>query len=127
MNLGTIWSDAEVKALIAVWGDCKIQEQLDGAVRNKTIFVAISDQLKEQGVERDWNQCRAKVKNLKSEYRSVKDSNNRTGKGRKTCKFFEELDSVLGTGQHQSLLSCLIPLAGLLSPRQLKTATPRRR
>ena len=29
-------------------------------------------------------------------YRTVKDHNNETGRGRKTCKFFEELDEILG-------------------------------
>ena len=37
----SVWSDNEVKALIAIWGGTKIQEELDGAVRNKTIFTNI--------------------------------------------------------------------------------------
>ena len=37
-----MWSDAEVSALIAVWGEANIQEQLDGASRNQTIFVNIA-------------------------------------------------------------------------------------
>ena len=41
-------------------------------------------------------QCKAKIKNLKAEYRVVKDHNNGTGRGRKTCKFFSELDEILG-------------------------------
>ena len=36
-----------------------------------------------------------KSKNLKAEYRKVKD-NGETGRGRKTCKFYSELDSILG-------------------------------
>ena len=35
---GIAWSNNEVKALIAIWSDDKIQEQLDGAVRNKAVF-----------------------------------------------------------------------------------------
>ena len=41
-------------------------------------------------------QCRNKVKNLTKHYREVKDNNKETGRGRKTCKFFEELDLILG-------------------------------
>jgi len=37
----TTWTDKEVQALISIWGNSKIQEQLDGAVRNKTIYVEI--------------------------------------------------------------------------------------
>ena len=96
MNRGTIWSDDEVRALIHVWGDGKIQEELDGAKRNKPIFVTLSKRMQEQGYNRDWQQCRAKIKNLKGEYRAVKDYNNGTGRGRKTSKFFRELDEILG-------------------------------
>ncbi len=32
---GAVWSDKEVKALIEIWGESDIQEELDGAVRNK--------------------------------------------------------------------------------------------
>ena len=63
-NRGALWSDCEVRALIAVWGESNVQEELDGAVRNKVVFVAISDKLLQQGYNRDWQQCRTKVKNL---------------------------------------------------------------
>ena len=95
-NRGCAWSDDEVKALIAVWGEGNIQEELDGAVRNKTVFMNISKKLSESGHDRDWQQCRVKVKNLKKNYRDVKDHNGETGRGRKTCKFFKELDAILG-------------------------------
>ena len=32
---GVSWSDDEVKTLLAIWGEGKVQEELDGAVRNK--------------------------------------------------------------------------------------------
>ena len=95
MNRGTIWYDEEIRALIRIWGDGKIQDELDGAKRNKTIFVDISKRVQELGYNRNWQQCRAKIKNLKGEYRAVKDHNNGTGRGRKT-KFFSELDEILG-------------------------------
>ena len=34
-NRGAAWSDTEVKALIAIWGEGNVQEELDGAIRNK--------------------------------------------------------------------------------------------
>ena len=37
-----------------------------------------------------------KVKNLKQDYKIVKDHNGVTGNGRQTCKFFEKLDAILG-------------------------------
>ena len=34
----SIWSNAEVKTLIAVWGEGNVQEELDETVRNKKII-----------------------------------------------------------------------------------------
>ena len=96
MNRGTLWADDEVLTLIHVWGNDKIQKELDGATRNKVIFDKISEEMKKEGYNRDWQQCKAKIKNLKGEYRAVKDHNNGSGRGRKTCKFFSELDAILG-------------------------------
>ena len=96
INRGNVWADKEVKALLTIWGDSKIQEELDGAVRNKVVFVNIAKQLQDHGYERDWKQCRAKIKNLKTKYREVKDNNGGTGRGRKSCKFYLELDEILG-------------------------------
>ncbi len=95
-NRGTAWSDCEVRVLIGIWGENDIQEELDGAIRNKIVYEQIAKKMREQGYERDIIQCRNKIKNLKKDYRTAKDNNNETGRGRKTCKFFNELDSILG-------------------------------
>ena len=96
MSRGSTWSDAEVSVLITVWGEADVQEQLDGATRNQTIFANIAKKLKESGYDRDWQQCRAKIKNLKAEYKKVKDHNGVTGNGRKSFKFYQKLDEILG-------------------------------
>ena len=93
---GVSWSDDDVKALLAIWGEDKVQEELDGAVRNKVVFVGIAKKMRELGYEGDWQQCKVKIKNLKSIYRDIKDHNGETGRGRKTCKFYKELDEILG-------------------------------
>ena len=59
-NRGCAWSEDEIKALLAVWGESNVQEELDGAVRNKTVFLNISKKMIELGHERDWQQCRVK-------------------------------------------------------------------
>ena len=61
-NRGTTWTDREVKALLSIWGDTKIQGELDGAVRNQVAYKHIAQQLKDQqGINRNWKQCRAKI------------------------------------------------------------------
>lgn len=93
---GSRWLDEETKTLISLWGEDNIQCQLDGAVRNKTIYQKIAKLMKDHGYTRDWVQCRNKIKNLKKDYRIVKDNNDETGRARKTCKYFDELDVILG-------------------------------
>ena len=61
MNHGTLWSDEEVRDLIHLWGDDKIQQELDGVSRNKPIFVGIAKKIDEKGYKRDWQQCKAKI------------------------------------------------------------------
>jgi hypothetical protein len=52
---GSLWSDEEVRVL----------EELDGAVRNKVIYQDISKKLHEQGYNREWEQCKTKIKKNK--------------------------------------------------------------
>ncbi len=46
MNRGTYWSDKEIKTVIAIWGATDLQQQLDGAVRNKVIYEKIAQEMK---------------------------------------------------------------------------------
>ena len=119
-NRGTTWEDKEVKALLTIWGDTKIQEELDGAVRNKVIYERIAKRLQEQGYERNWKQCRAKIKNLKTKYREIKDNNKKTGRGRKSCKFFKELDKILGH-RPASVPSALLDTGDTLSESEAES------
>ncbi|XP_074132255.1 bifunctional phosphoribosylaminoimidazole carboxylase/phosphoribosylaminoimidazole succinocarboxamide synthetase isoform X2 [Sminthopsis crassicaudata] len=91
---GKHWTEEEVKALLTVWSEKNIKKQLYRTLRNKGIFIYIAKRLQEKGIFRDWKQCRAKYKNLKYEYRTVKYAHN-SGDGSKTMKFFRELDAIL--------------------------------
>ncbi|XP_074085471.1 uncharacterized protein LOC141517907 isoform X2 [Macrotis lagotis] len=91
---GKHWTEEEVKALLTVWSEKNIRKQLYGTLRNKGIFIYIAKRLQEKGIFRDWKQCRAKYKNLKYEYRTVKFAHN-SGDDSKTMKFFHELDAIL--------------------------------
>ena len=69
------WSEAETRALIAVWGEADVQGQLDSVKRNKGIYQRIAAELSTQGWTKSWKQCRVKVKNLTQRYRKVRISN----------------------------------------------------
>ncbi|KAK1175947.1 multifunctional protein ADE2 isoform X1 [Acipenser oxyrinchus oxyrinchus] len=92
---GKHWTEEEVKALLTVWSEKRVQNYLHGATRNKAMFIYISNRLQEFGVFRDWKQCRAKYKNLKYEYRTVKYAHHNSGELGKSMKFFKELDAIL--------------------------------
>ena len=90
------WSDSEVINLIELWGEEGIQEQLEGAKRNKHVFEKLGRELKKTGSDKTAEQCRAKIKKLKLDYRKIKDKHNKTGEGRSTWKYFDTMDAVLG-------------------------------
>ena len=90
------WSDSEVLHLIELWGEEGVQEQLEGAKRNKHVYEKIAKGMRERGSDKTGVQCRAKMKKLKLDYRKIKDTHGKTGRGRSTWKFFNKLDAVLG-------------------------------
>ena len=65
------WTNAETKALIDLWGEQNVQEQLDNVRRNKDVYEKIARGMAEQGYNKSWKQCRVKVKNLTQRYRKV--------------------------------------------------------
>lgn len=91
---GKHWTVPEVRALIGIWSDKSIQQQLEGTVRNKRLFEQIAAKLQKFGIERDWKQCRTKYKNLKHEYKTVRMAQDLGTT--KSMKFFTELDAILG-------------------------------
>ncbi|XP_053878858.1 zinc finger and SCAN domain-containing protein 29-like [Malaclemys terrapin pileata] len=50
----------------------------------------------ERGHDRDALQCRIKVKELWSAYRKARNANGRSGAPPATCRFYKELDAILG-------------------------------
>ena len=52
MGRDSIWTDEEVKTFIGIWGDTRIQKELDGAVRNKSVFKVIAVRMKEAELRR---------------------------------------------------------------------------
>lgn len=96
------WSDDEVQALLSLYAEESIQQQLHGATRNDKVYSCISARLDELDIHRSSKQVREKLKKLKQDYKKIKDHNNRSGCDRKSGKWFERLDAVLGHGSFLS-------------------------
>ena len=65
------WTMEETGALVSIWGQANVQNELDGIARNRTVFEKIAKEMAELGFERTWQQCRTKGKNLTQEFRKV--------------------------------------------------------
>ena len=122
------WTLEETRALISVWGNQRVQSQLDTAFRNRLIYERVEREMRDMGYSRSWEQCRTKIKNLSQRYRKVrclllicavphykyvpsfvqtKDANRISRQGRNSCPFYEELDtssilSTAGAGEHST-------------------------
>lgn len=91
------WTDAEVHYLISIWADEEIQALLESAKRNKVIFERIAKDMAKAGYNKTAEQCRDKIKKLKTKYKKVRDVQQTSGAGRQDWPFFDEMDAVLGT------------------------------
>ena len=106
------WSDREVFLLIKYWGEEGIQYELEGSKRNKHVYERLAAELAKTGSDKTAEQCRAKMKKLKLEYRKVIDKYNKTGEGPSPWRFFNALDRVLGdrpTSQPTAILDTSAP------------------
>ena len=99
MAARNVWTDNETRQLILLWGDARIQAELDDfSVRNDAVHRKLSDSMKEKGFNRDAKQIKTKIKHLREVYRKHKDNINRSGaEAGKPPKFFEEIDVILVT------------------------------
>ncbi|KAG6922346.1 zinc finger and SCAN domain containing 29 [Chelydra serpentina] len=91
-----VWHNTELLDLIAVCGEEAVQSQLRSSRRNFDTFGQISRAMIERGHDRDAMQCRIKVKELRSAYHKAREANNRSGSPPKTCRFYKQLDAILG-------------------------------
>ena len=79
------WNDGEIRVLLDMWGDDKIQESLESSGRNIVVYRRIADRFNrallygEPGTdglpERSAQSCRTKIKSLQQQYKKAKDNN----------------------------------------------------
>ncbi|XP_065433301.1 SRRM2 protein homolog rsr-2-like [Chrysemys picta bellii] len=90
------WTVREVLDLIAIWGEDSVLAELRSKRRNAKTFEKISKGMMERGHNRDSDQCRVKVKELRQAYQKTKEANGRSGSEPRTCRFYAELHAILG-------------------------------
>ena len=67
--------------LITIWSDDAIQAHLKGCRKNSDVYRKIVKELTEAGHNRTLEQCRDKMKKLKTKYKRIKDKQNEMGQG----------------------------------------------
>ncbi|XP_065412980.1 uncharacterized protein LOC135973490 [Chrysemys picta bellii] len=90
------WTVREILDLIAVWGEDSVLAELRSKRRNAKTFEKISKGMMERGHNRDSDQCRVKVKELRQAYQKTKEANGRSGSEPRTCRFYAKLHAILG-------------------------------
>lgn len=121
---GRNWSEEEVDKLISIWSEEGIRRQLENSTRNKNIFVQISRRLLQQGVERDWKQCRTKYKNLKYLYRSLQRGKADIGDPRRIMKYYDQLETILTKSTSSSDMGYMEPFEPAQTSTVVRIARP---
>ncbi|XP_065455314.1 uncharacterized protein LOC135984314 [Chrysemys picta bellii] len=81
------WTEREVWDLLAIWGDESVLAELRSSKRNGKILEKVSKAMKYRGHNRDAQQCRVKIKELRQAYHKAREANGRSG---------AELHAILG-------------------------------
>lgn len=71
-NRNPNWTDAEIIRFLEILQEEDTMKDLM-AQRNKQVFCYVAQRMCSEGADKTWDQCRVKLKNLKSNYRYVKD------------------------------------------------------
>ncbi|KAL3053413.1 hypothetical protein OYC64_005866 [Pagothenia borchgrevinki] len=90
------WSDEDVSARLVIYSEDGIQQLLLKAVSNCKMYQRCSVKLADMGIFHSAHSCRDKIKKLKQDHKQIKDHNNKSGNGRKTSKWYDRLDALLG-------------------------------
>ncbi|XP_067284024.1 uncharacterized protein [Pseudorasbora parva] len=89
-----LWSVDEVRTFLSLVAEERIQRDLNGMTRNEKVFKEVAQLLAAHGYHRTYKQCRDKLKKLKSNYRTIKEHNSRSGSKRSTWKWFDQMDAI---------------------------------
>jgi len=90
-----IWDLEETRALLELLKDQRIFKAIE-SVRTREIYHEIAERLKQAGFNRDWNQIRGRVKNLKFSYKKARALHEEQGQSTLACRFYDDLHLLFG-------------------------------
>lgn len=89
-----LWSSTEVQALLTLWANPAVQQELLLNVRNNTVYSCLSAKMASLGFNKAPQKCREKIKKLKQEYKRIK---NGLQKGGRHSVWFAIMDEVVSS------------------------------
>ncbi|XP_063148749.1 uncharacterized protein LOC134489813 [Candoia aspera] len=92
---GSTWKRAETIALLEIWGEAKIQQQLRFSHHNLDIFEKIAEDLRGHGYCPSATECRTKTKTLRLGYKRVVAHDAKSGNAPVVCPFYPQLHRIL--------------------------------
>lgn len=104
---GVTWKHDEVVDLVDIWGEARVQNELQKNYRNMDIFQKVADGMSDRGHSRTAVECRTKCKALKQAYKRVKSHNSQSESNPRRCPFFEELDRIFAADASLAPLGAL--------------------
>lgn len=63
--------------------------------KKKCVWQAIASEINSKGYTVTWDACEKKFRNMSQTYRNIKDSNSKTGRGRRYWEYMDYFDSLL--------------------------------
>ena len=98
------WTDECAKLLITLY---QVHEPkfADANFKNKSVWETIATEMKKKGYHPTAVQCSNKWRQLKKSFIEVEDNKRTTGKGKETCRFYNELGNILGFKPEVNLVS----------------------
>ncbi|XP_053879540.1 myb/SANT-like DNA-binding domain-containing protein 2 [Malaclemys terrapin pileata] len=106
------WTEREVRDLLTIWGDESVLAELRSSKRNGKILEKVSKAMKDRDHNRDAQQCRVKIKELRQAYHKAREANGRSGAEPQTCRFYAELHAVLGGAATTTPTVCFDSVSG---------------
>ncbi|KAJ6656194.1 hypothetical protein lerEdw1_004111 [Lerista edwardsae] len=95
---GETWEHQETTLFLTLFGETKVQEQLNSCHQNQVVYENLAERMNDHGYVRTPHQLRIKVKDLKRKYRHMKE--NQPNKGHELWKYYHFLDSIYCRDSH---------------------------
>ncbi|XP_077171247.1 uncharacterized protein LOC143826360 [Paroedura picta] len=96
---GPTWRDAEIRDLIGIFSEEKIQDAFQSSHRNREVFEQVAIKMRALGHNRAGLECRSKTKTMRAEYMRAVNHNKGSGNEKVTCPYFEEQRQLYGDGE----------------------------